>query len=265
MDADAAHRVIAELAATLHSEPGRVARAMIDIADASVARALRRVSVERGVNPRDCVLVPFGGGGPLHACGLADQLGVRTIFVPPHAGVLSALGLAITPERRERMVSVLALADTLDQNALRAALARAADGVAEGDEWQRSWTARMRYVGQGHELDVVVNGDDDGPAIATRFAALHLQRNGFALEGPVEVIGLRHVASGAAHSIRFAREGVSDWTSEAAVDDGRILDAYLAGPTVVTLAGATLRIASGWLGVPHQTGGWLLTRAGDVA
>jgi N-methylhydantoinase A len=261
LDPDAAHRVIGELAAKLAVTSERVARAMIDIADASVARALRRVSVERGVSPRDCVLVPFGGGGPLHACGLADQLGMRTIFVPPHAGVLSAVGLAITPERRERMVSVLAPADALDHDALRTSLDRAAEGVADDPSWDRSWTARMRYVGQGHELDVPALRGDDGVALAARFAALHARRNGFTLEAPAEVIGVRHVASGAAHPITFHRHSSSAWDPTTAVDDGGEFVAHLNGPAVVALAGATLRIADGWTGEPHATGGWLLTRS----
>ena len=260
LDLDAARRAIGDLAASLRAEPERVARAMIDIADASVARAMRRVSVERGVNPRDCVLVPFGGGGPLHACGLAEQLGMRTIFVPPHAGVLSALGLAITPEKRERMVSVLARAEALDAAAVRAALHRAAEGVADGDGWQRTWTARMRYVGQGHELDVAASISDDGTALATRFTALHAQRNGFTLDAPAEVIGVRHVASGAAHPVRFERSGDAHWNVSARIDDGGRFEARMEGPAVVVLSGATLRIAHGWVGDTHPTGGWLLIR-----
>ncbi|MEP6620533.1 MAG: hydantoinase/oxoprolinase family protein [bacterium] len=265
LNADAAHRAINELARALDTEPQRVARAMLDIADASVARALRRVSVERGVSPRDCVLVPFGGGGPLHACGLADQLGMHTIFVPPHAGVLSALGLAITPERRERMISVLAPAESLDVVSLGEALLRAADGVASGGEWQRAWTARMRYVGQGHELDVVAREGDDGAAIAARFATLHAQRNGFTLDAPAEVIGIRHVASGPMYPVRFAREGTSHWNTETAVDDGSNFDADVHGPAVITLAGATLRVAPGWGARPLPVGGWLLVRKESVS
>jgi N-methylhydantoinase A len=252
---------VGALADTLGATPTRVARAIIDIADASVARALRRVSVERGVSPRDCVLVPFGGGGPLHACGLAEALGMQTIFVPPHAGVLSALGLAITPERRERMVSVLAPTDTLDHAAVLAALHHAAEGVADGENWQRSWTARMRYVGQGHELDVAALEDDDGASLSKRFTTLHAQRNGFTLDAPTEVIGVRHVASGAAHPIQFARRGRSAWGGATAIDDGGEFDARLEGPTVVVLEGATMRIAEGWVGEPHSTGGWILVRA----
>lgn len=264
LDADAARHAVDGLAATLDVTPERVAHAMINIADASVARALRRVSVERGISPRDCVLVPFGGGGPLHACGLADQLGMRTIFVPPHAGVLSAVGLAITPERRERMVSVLAPAHVLDADALVDVRERSAEGVCDDPAWTRRWTARMRYVGQGYELDVTMHDDDDGLALAARFAERHEQRNGFRLDTPVEVIGVRHVASGAAHPIRFARTATSRWDPAHAVDDGGTFTACIHGPAVVALNGATLRVAAGWIGEPHATGGWLLQRAASA-
>lgn len=261
LDAAAAARAVGSLAEALGAEPTRVARAMIQIADAAVARALRRVSVERGVDPRHCVLVPFGGGGPLHCCGLAEQLGMRTIFVPPHAGVLSALGLAITAERRERMVSVLRVASTLDVAAIERELHRAADGVAMEPGWERRWVARARYVGQGHELDVPVMIGDDGAGLASRFSALHAQRNGFTLDLPVEIIGLRHLASGPAHAVRLQRAQSSSWNPAYRVDDGGRFDARLEGPSVVVLPGATLRIAPGWVGVPHETGGWLLERS----
>jgi N-methylhydantoinase A len=264
LDLGAARRVIGSLAAAVGAEPHRVAGAMVDIADAAVARALRRVSVERGIDPRDCVLMPFGGGGPLHCCGLAEQLGMRTIFVPPHAGVLSALGLAITAERRERMISVLAVAHTLDGEALRAELSRAAHGVSVPMGWRQSWIARARYVGQGHELDVPVSDTDDGAALAARFALLHRQRNGFTLEAPVEIVGLRHLADGPAYPVRFGRQGPSAFSASRLVDDGGVFEARLSGPAVVVLPGATLRISHGWVGHPHETGGWIIERAEDA-
>jgi N-methylhydantoinase A len=259
LDVDAAHRAVRALADRLGETVERVAQAMIQVADASVARALRRVSVERGVDPRDCVLVPFGGGGPLHCCGLAEQLGMQHIFVPPHAGVLSALGLAISAEWRERMTSLLTLADALDSDGVSRALDRAAEGVA-GDGWTRSWVARARYVGQGHELDVPMQHGDAGPELAARFAALHQSRNGFTLAAPVEILGVRHVASGPTHEVRFTRRGPSTFGSDRMVDDGGRFETTLRGGAVVVLPGATLRIASGWVGSPHPTGGWLLER-----
>ena len=109
----------------------------------------------------------------------------------------------------------------------------------------------MRYVGQGHELDVPALPGDDGAALRTRVSALHAVRNGFTLDAPVELIGVRHVASGPAHPISFARDPADQSTTR------------LTGPAVVTLAGATLRIADGWIAEPHATGGWRLTRAED--
>jgi N-methylhydantoinase A len=258
LDVAAAHRAVAGLAARLDVSEDRLARAMLDIADAAVARALRRVSVERGVDPRDCVLVPFGGGGPLHCCGLAEQLGMRRIFVPPHAGVLSALGLAITPERRERIVSVLAPALDFDDVALGELLGRMALQLRAPDSWSRGWIARMRYAGQGHELDVPVEPGQSGLSLAARFHELHASRNGFTLDAPAEIVGLRHTVSGPAHPVTFARRGRGAWNAEAPVDVGQTLDVVVEGPAVIALPGATLRIASGWTGAPHETGGWIL-------
>ena len=118
--------------------------------------------------------------------------------------------------------------------------------------------ARARYAGQGHELDVAVQPGDDGAAIAGRFSALHGVRNGFTLQAPVEIVGLRHVASGTAHPVRFARHPGSSWRDEYRVDDGGTFAAELRAGDVVALSGATLRVTGGWRGIPHATGGWLL-------
>jgi len=260
LDAAAAHRALGTLAHQFGAPVQRVARAMIDIADASVARAMRRVSVERGVDPRRCVLVPFGGGGPLHCCGLAEQLGMTRIFVPPHAGALSALGLAITAERREQRISVLRAASGLDAQDVDALIESAAAGAGGDEEWERRWLARVRYVGQGHELDVPVQRGDDGPTIARRFSATHHERNGFALDEPVELVALRHLVSGPAHPVRFARQEASAWSDADRVDDGGTFTARLSGGDVVALPGTTLHVVEGWSGVPHPTGGWLLER-----
>ncbi|MEO8880836.1 MAG: hydantoinase/oxoprolinase family protein, partial [Gemmatimonadaceae bacterium] len=151
LDAAAARAAIERLASALGVSSERAARAMVQAADAAMARALRRVSVERGIDPRRCALVAFGGGGPLHACALADHLGVRTVLVPPFAGVLSALGLAIAPERRDALSSLmrrahtLSAADTREIDAIL--LARAGGGGGKPGGTQR-WL-RVRYAGQG--------------------------------------------------------------------------------------------------------------------
>ena len=158
------------------------------------------------------------------------------------------------------MTSVFSRADRLDAAALAHELDRAAEGVHAESTWSRRWTARVRYVGQGHEVDVPVEPGDDGVVLAARFGILHAQRNGFTLGAAVEVIGLRHVASGPAHDARFQRIGASSWSAGRQVDDGGQLDVRVDGPSVIVLAGATLRVAPGWRGVPHETGGWVLER-----
>jgi N-methylhydantoinase A len=257
LDVDAARRVIGALAEKLGASLERTAAAMLNIADAEMARALRRVSVDRGVDPRSCVLMAFGGGGPLHACALADLIGATRVLVPPHAGVLSALGLAMAPERREVAASVMrrtSLLDVEQVGALAAALAAQVEGAV------RAWTVRTRYVGQGYELDVSCAPGDDGAAIAARFAERHQARYGFVLDREVEVVAMRHTASARAEPVTFARRGASAWRGGELIDDGSPCDAVVAGEAVITLPDATLYVAPEWTARSLAIGGWLLER-----
>ena len=259
LDIIAARAAIGRLADRLGAGAERTAEAIIRAADAEMARALRRVSVDRGVDPRDCALVGFGGGGPLHACALADALRMRTVLVPPFAGVLSAVGLAIAPERREAAMSLLAPASGLAAPAFRAACDALAARVA-GEE--RRWSVRMRYVGQGHELEVRAAPGDAGDDLAARFEAAHQALYGFTLARPVECVSLRHVASDPGARAVFARDAARE-----AYDDVRDIDhggpaavPSLRGPRAVTLPDATLWIAEGWRASALAIGGWRLDR-----
>jgi N-methylhydantoinase A len=257
LDADAARRAVESLSTRLGTSAERTARAMVSIADAEMARALRRVSVDRGVDPRSCVLMAFGGGGPLHACALADLVGAARVLVPPHAGVLSALGLAMAPERREAATSVMERAARLDAAHVRA-LAEALAARAEGPV--RAWIARTRYVGQGYELDVPFTPGDDGQSIAARFTERHRERYGFVLERDIEVVAARHTASSHAVSVRLARHGVPASDAAPLVDDGAPSDAAVTGERVVTLPDATMFVAAGWTARALAVGGWLMER-----
>ena len=258
LDLDAAHRAVGAVSERLGASVERTAQAMINIADAEMARALRRVSVDRGVDPRSCVLMAFGGGGPLHACALAELVGTSRVLVPPHAGVLSALGLAIAPERRESATSVMQRTGQLDASRVQSladALAAAVDGPV------RAWTARSRYVGQGYELDVPFTPGDDGAVVAARFIERHQARYGFVLDREVEVVAMRHTASSLAERVHFARHGAPSWNDRDRMDDGSPCDATVGGDTVVTLPDATLFVAPGWTARALDVGGWLMERA----
>jgi N-methylhydantoinase A len=257
-DHSAACAAVSRLAALLGETSERVASAMIAAADAAMARALRRVSVERGVDPRGCVLVAFGGGGGLHACGLAEQLGMRKILVPPLAGVLSALGLAVAAERRDALASVMRLADDLTLDDISSACADLAGRA--GDALSREWWARARYTGQGHELDVPIQPGDSGQAAGARFSLVHAARYGFTLELPVEIVSLRHAALGHALPVTLARRGTQAWSPDEPRDDGARLEVTVHGPSAIALPDATMVIARGWTGRPLAIGGWLLER-----
>jgi N-methylhydantoinase A/oxoprolinase/acetone carboxylase beta subunit len=167
------------------------------------------------------------------------------ILVPPHAGVLSALGLALASERRDAMRSVMRRTEHLSIETLAAM--REELSVRAGSAVVRRWWAHTRYVGQGHELDVPVLPGDDGVAIATRFAALHSARAGFTLERPVEVVSLRHAAYGAGREARLT-SGTSAATTRHV------------GPAIVPLPDATMRVDAGWTARLLEHGGWMLER-----
>lgn len=251
ISADAARAAVAELAGRLGTDATRTAAAIVAIADAEMARALRRVSVERGIDPRSCALLAFGGGGPLHACALADLLGMRMILVPPHAGVLSALGLAIAPERREAAASVMQTALRVAAPEWRTRLERLVveAGPVGSAEHRSQWTARVRYAGQGHELDVASTPSDDGTQIATRFSALHNTRYGFTLDRPVEIVAVRVAVSGMPVPVKFTPPATSEREER-----------EVRGPAVVTLPDATMVVAEGWVARPLPVGGWMLER-----
>ena len=246
LDTEAARKAIEDLAKRLDAPMDRVARAIIATADASMARALRRVSVERGVDPRDCTLVAFGGGGPLHGCGLAEQIGVTRVLVPPHAGVLSAVGLALASERRETMVSVMQRTDADAGASFKTLTAGLAQRLAAENGWTHSYTARARYAGQGHELDVPFGAGDDLAVCGAAFQEAHEKLFGYRLDRPVEIVSVRYNVSGGARSIRL--------------EAPRTLPAPLNGPASLALSDATLFVAAGWTARPLDIGGWMLER-----
>jgi N-methylhydantoinase A len=249
LNVEGARESIAALAKKLGETEARIARAIVATADAAMARALRRVSVERGIDPRSCTLIAFGGGGPLHACGLAETLGIERVIVPPHAGVLSALGLAMTPERREAMASVMKRLKEWGDNDRMAVLddlaARVAPKADSRGPKARSWFARMRYVGQGHELDVPIAPKQSREVLHSAFNILHSRRYGFNLEYPVEVVSVRHVAEGSGRKPKLTREA-------------RPAARRLNGPASLALPDATLFVAKGWRAQLLRQGAWFL-------
>ena len=177
LDADAARRAIASrVAAPLGLDPLAAASGIVEIANAHMIGAMRLVSVQRGYDPRDFVLVAFGGAGPLHANALARELGIPTVLVPPSPGIASAIGMLATDIRHEFVATRRLRLDGLAPAALEALFA---DFVAEGEarlardgvplaDRRMLRSADLRYHGQSFELPVTV---PPGPLSAADVAA----------------------------------------------------------------------------------------------
>lgn len=199
-----------DVAAAEHALSGIDPAAVIDVVNAEMLRALRVVSVERGHDPAGFALVAFGGAGPLHACELADELGVRTVLVPELAGVLSAFGLVAADERRDSVRSHLV-------------------PLADAGELPHQGEADLRYAGQSFELTVPLQDD-----LANAFHRAHAEQYGFAeRDREIELVAVRTA------DVRRAPD------IDLPAGDRRVVE----GPAVVELPGATCWVPPGWVGV----------------
>jgi len=212
LDAEAAERAFAGI------DPADA----IAVVNAEMLRALRVVSVERGHDPRDFALVAFGGAGPLHACPLAEELEIGTVLVPAAAGVLSALGLVASDERRDRVVPYVRPLGEVD------------DLPAEG-------AADLRYAGQSFELTVPIQ-----PGLVEAFHRAHEERYGYADRGrEVELVAVRTAETSPG--------------PEFELPPGQPV--HVEGPTTLELAGATCFVPPGWVGDRDGSTTLVLTRA----
>ena len=208
LDADAAHLVVARLGEQLGLSPEETADGIVRVSVAHMSLALRRVSVERGLDPENYTLVSFGGAGPLHSGLLLRELGFRSLLVPRHPGLFAAAGLVSTDLRIDESRTVLEIleADALPELAawLKATAGDMTDRLVQDGIARRGVriiaSADCRFVGQGFELNVAlptltVQGLR---SITRRFNDLHLRTYGHTdPEGRVEVVTMRLSAFGA--------------------------------------------------------------------
>ena len=241
LDQDAAEVALEKLGLGTAEE---AAEGVLEVVDALMERAVRRVSVERGVDPTGLALVAFGGAGPLHACGLADRLGLAAVVVPPRAGVLSAVGILAAPVQHDRVRTWPTPADheglagalaELGRETVAALVADAGGGV---DDVELVLALDARYEGQSHELRVDALAD---------FPERHRRYNGYDRPGhPVEVVALR------ASARRASRTDPTKLKARKRPS--------MTGPTVVVEDDTTIWVPIGWKGEPGPAGTLVLTR-----
>ena len=209
LDPSLAHDALERVGTELGLSAIEVAEAVVEIANEAMAAVIRRVAVERGVDPRDFEIVGFGGAGPVHAPAIAESLGMAGVLVPPHPGLASAFGTLLADRRVNRRwthfaraddISVPALERRLDQMELEARVELEAEGFHGEPAVARSLS--LRYAGQNYERDVPLPpGPLTEPALAGALAVfhdLHHETYGYSFPGePVELIHANVVALGA--------------------------------------------------------------------
>jgi N-methylhydantoinase A len=247
----------------------------VTVAEAEIVRALRVMSIERGFDPRDFTLVAFGGAGGMHACKLAEELEMERVLVPRAAGVLSALGLAISDLRRDYVSAFISDLSGLDRDAVEegfAKLERRAGRDLDDPELRRF--ADLRYRGQAFELTVAT---DDLEELPERFAAAHNRRYGFDLPGEdVQIVSIRLTATVPVDKPRLphpARHGTAPTRRRAAHFDAAWQEVPVrrrdelapgdsfAGPSIVEFPESTCVVRPGWRGSLDDAGGLLLGRS----
>jgi N-methylhydantoinase A len=292
IDAACARRAVATVAGVTGGDVTEAAAGIVALVDAQMAKVLRIVSVERGYDPRDFTLLAFGGGGPLHACAVAREIGVCTVVVPPLPGVFSAYGLLAADVRIALARSIVVPAADVawpDVERVFRELHAAADlelAEQEVEPRARTFTRELdlRYAGQSFEL--TVRGAATCAEAIARFHEGHEARYGFCAPGdPVQIVTARVIAVGATAKPELAAAPVAPRTvpleARALSERRDVWDAdgftptpvyardrlaagdAFAGPAVIEQYDATTYVARGWYARVDAFGN-LVIEANDI-
>jgi N-methylhydantoinase A len=214
LEAEAARAALERLGATVALDELETAEGIVRVANQEMARAVRVVTVERGIDPRDFALMPFGGAGPMHAAALADELGIRRILCPRASGVLSALGLVASERRRDTARTVLLGADELSPERLASEVADLRKAIGAGMDGARAEAEfDLRYRGQAFELTVPGAEELDPIELVEQFEAEHERRYGHrGTPRDVELVNVRLALSMPGPKVRPAAAGAGELT-----------------------------------------------------
>jgi N-methylhydantoinase A len=261
LDADAAAAAVGNLALSLDLEQLETAAGIVRVANQEMVRALRVVTVERGIDPRGFALLPFGGAGPMHAAAIAAELGIERILCPRASGVLSALGLCASERRRDTAHTVMLSGAELSRERIAAEVSKliAATGADLG-EARPEVVYEMRYAGQAFELPVPGPVDPDPADLKERFELAHLERYGHRdPAGEVVLVDIRlamvvpgprpRPTAAAAGQIEESARPVrfdGEWIETPVLRGEPAAGTQADGPIVFELPEATLVLPSGW-------------------
>ncbi|MDE0727384.1 MAG: hydantoinase/oxoprolinase family protein [Alphaproteobacteria bacterium] len=280
LDVKAAEEAVGKVARALGLDLHQAAQGILDIVNENMFGALRLVSVQKGLDPRDFALVAFGGAGPLHGNAMAMLGKCYPVIIPPTPGVLSALGFLYSDVKNEFAQTYVRNVADIDGSQLVEIYARLGrdargwlreEGIDEGRQ-ELNYQADVRYLRQGYEFALSVNPESlsNGGLVdlESRFGAAHERLYGFRLDQPVELVNLRAVGSGQVEKVQLPRFDLEGPDASAAIFeqhrvhfDGGFLNANIydrkllraghrmVGPAVVTQADSTTVIHPGHVGV----------------
>ena len=269
LDLDAARSAVAGLAESLGLGLEETAAGIVRIANLEMVRALRVVSVERGVDPRGHTLVSFGGAGGLHAAAIAGELGMTRILCPAQAGVLSAFGLTASEYRRDLARTVLLDEGAITDGRLQATIAELGRELTDARTARLEVVLELRYRGQSFELDVAPASEDDD--LRALFEDDHERRYGYRdPDAEIEIVGIRVAAVGPRPELPGAEAAAPEVerTTRSALFGGTEMETLILqggipagervrGPAVVELPETTLLVPPGATATP-------IDRSGDV-
>ena len=222
LDVKAAEEAVSKIARAMSLDLHQAAQGILDIVNENMLGALRLVTVQKGLDPRDFALVPFGGAGPLHGNAMSILAGCYPAIIPPTPGVLSALGFLYSDVKNEFAQTFVRTIDEVDPGQIGDILAKLGrdarlwlreEGVDEARQ-RVSYEADVRYFRQGYEFSLELDPERVGSGgltdLAGRFSLAHERIYGFKLDQPVELVNLRAVGLGGVQKMnlpKFEKEG----------------------------------------------------------
>ena len=266
---------LASLGEKLGLDAQEAALGIVRVANAEMVRALRVISVERGLDPRAFALLAFGGAGGMHACSLAEELGMETVLVPRAGGVLSALGLAISDLRHDYVNPYLVSFENVAEGEFEKKFENMESSAAEDlEDPEYDRRADLRYRGQSFELTVEA---DSLEKLEEGFHAAHEQRYGYRMDDEsVELVNLRLIATVPVEKPELdeptpegeeAESGTrqanfdGEWQEVPVLDRERMgKGSEVSGPAIVEFKESTCVVRPGWRGAVDGVGTLVLEK-----
>ena len=267
-------KALSSLGEKLGLDAQEAALGIVRVANAEMVRALRVISVERGLDPREFALLAFGGAGGMHACALAEELGMETVLVPRAGGVLSALGLAISDLRHDYVNPYLVGLENVEKEEFEKKFEKMESSASEDlEDPEYDRRADLRYRGQSFELTVEAASLEK---LEERFHAAHEQRYGYRMDDEsVELVNLRLISTvpvekpeldepepeGEAESGTREANFDGEWQEVAVLDRERMgKGSEVSGPAIVEFKESTCVVRPGWRGAVDGVGTLVLEK-----